>query len=176
VVPGGPAATAGLRVGDIVATLDERPMENARQLEVNLYRRSVGETVSLVVRRQSKNETLSVQVVERLEDPERFVAMVTPERNLIPRLGILGIELDPDVLKLLPELRGNDGVVVAARVGSFGPEDLQPGDVIHAVNGISVQGLAELRSATAALKKMDAVVLQIERAGRLQYLAFEMSP
>jgi serine protease Do len=49
VAPGGPAAEAGLRIGDLVLSMDGKPMENARQFDVNLYRRSVGVSVPLEV-------------------------------------------------------------------------------------------------------------------------------
>jgi S1-C subfamily serine protease len=155
VVPGGPAARAGLEIGDIVLGLDRRPMENARQLEVNLYRKAVGETVTLEVSRRGATFTALVPIIERLEDPDRFAGLVTPERNLIPRLGVLGIEIDADLLRLLPALRGKDGVVVA-------------------VNGVSVRGLTELRQAVNALKKGDALVLQVERDGQLRFVGMEV--
>src|SRR5262245_30615806 len=44
VAPRGPAAAAGLAIGDVVLTLDGKPLENGRQLEVNLYRHAVGDT------------------------------------------------------------------------------------------------------------------------------------
>jgi serine protease Do len=174
VLPDGPAAKAGLRIGDIVATLDRRPMQNARQFEVNLYRKAVGETVALGVRRGDVSLALSVPVVERSEDPDRFAGLVTPERNLIPRLGILGIEIDASVLKLLPALRAEDGVVVASRANLAPPDGPEPGDVIYAVNGVSIRGLAELRSAVDKLAQGEAIVLQVERNSQLRFLAFEI--
>ena len=45
VAPGSAAAAAGFRPGDIVLTLDGRPMENGRQFQVGLYRQTVGNFV-----------------------------------------------------------------------------------------------------------------------------------
>ncbi len=147
--PGGPAAAAGLRVGDIVVALDGKPMENARQLDVNLYRRALGDVVTLDVVRSGVRLSFDATVLERPKDPERFISLVTPERNLVSRLGVLALELDADLLRAAGPLRGSEGVLVAARAGgSYGTEDdLRPGDVIYAVNGVSVRGLGELRQA-----------------------------
>jgi serine protease Do len=175
VVPSGPAAAAGLQPGDVVVALDGKPMENARQLDVNLYRRAPGDTVALAVRRGAQSLDVSVKVVERPEDPDRFLSLVTPERNLIPRLGILALELDDDLRRSLGTLRGREGVLVAARAGGTAPADdsLQPGDVVYAVNGVSVRGLGELRSAVGRPAAGEPLVLHVERDGRLVYVVVE---
>jgi serine protease Do len=175
VVPSGPAASAGLRPGDVVLSLDGKAMENARQFDVNLYRRAPGETVTLGVRRGGEAIEIAVAVVERPEDPERFASLVTPERNLVPRLGILGLELDEELRRSLGPLRGRDGVVVAARSGGSqaAEEGLRAGDVVYAVNGVSVRGLAELRSAAARPGAGEPLVLHVERGGRLVYVVVE---
>jgi S1-C subfamily serine protease len=66
-------------------------------------------------------------------------------------------------------------VVVAGRSGgSPGAEDdLRPGDVIYAVNGVSVRGLAELRSAVNRAGSGEPLVLHVERSGRLLYVVVE---
>jgi serine protease Do len=175
VAPSGPAAAAGLRPGDVVVALDGKPMENARQLDVNLYRRSPGETVTLAVRRGPESLDVPVRVVERPEDPDRFASRVTPERNLILRLGVLALELDDELRRSLGPLRGDAGVLVAARSGgTAGAEDeLRPGDVVYAVNGVSVRGLAELRSAVARPAAGQPLVLHVERSGRLVFVVVE---
>lgn len=50
--------------------------------------------------------------------------------------------------------------------------DLLPGDIIHSINNVSVTGLDDLRRELRAIKAGDAVVLQIERNGRMDYLPF----
>ncbi len=86
------------------------------------------------------------------------------------------MDLTPRVAALLPELRGRYGVVVAARSpdASYGRVGLFPGDVIRSLNRGAIRNLDELRAAVGRLQVGQPVVLQVERRGRLQYLAFEM--
>ncbi len=174
VTPGGTAETAGLRIGELVLALDGKPMENGRQFEVNLYQKMPGERVTVTVLRDGRRQDVPVMVGEKPEDPDRFVAFVEAEKNLIPRLGILAVELDDEILKLLPKLRGEEGVLVAARgSGEAGEDDLRPGDVIYAVNGVSIRSLTELREAVDRAKRGEALAFQVERKGQLVFLTQE---
>ncbi|HVQ28940.1 MAG TPA: PDZ domain-containing protein, partial [Vicinamibacteria bacterium] len=174
VVAGTPAALADVRIGDVVLSVDGRAVDNARQLDVRLYRKALGDTVRVELLRASQHLNAELLVVERPGDPDHFAPMVRPEQNLIQRLGILGIELDDDVRKVLPGLRGETGVVVAARTGgSAGEGGLQAGDVIYALNGVSVRGLSELRDAVSRAPVGSALVLQVEREARLLYVGVQ---
>jgi serine protease Do len=173
VVADTPAARAELRIGDLLTAMDGRPLDNARQFDVRLYRVAPGETVRIELLRDGRRLTAEVPVVERPGDPDRFASLVTPERNLVARLGILGIELDDAVRQALSGLRGEAGVLVAARSAGSGEDGLQVGDVIYALNGVSVRGLAELRQAVDGAAAGSALVFQVERDGKLLYVGIE---
>jgi serine protease Do len=51
---------------------------------------------------------------------------------------------------------------------------LQTGDIIHSLNNKPIDSVDTLRRLVRDLKPGTAVVLQIERDGGLQYLAFEI--
>lgn len=176
VYPGGPADRAGLRVGDVVVDLDGKPMENGRQLDVNLYGTPIGEDVTLRVLRDGEVLTVRVPVLERADDVNRFAPMVSPEENLLPRLGILAVDLSPHIARMIQGLRARQGVVVAARSpdATYGRVTLMPGDVIVSLNGRPIEGLAAFRRAVEERETGSPVVLQVERRGRLLYLAFEI--
>lgn len=174
VAPGSPADRAGLSVGDIVLTLDGKPIENGRQLHVNLYRRAVGDTVRVEVLRGDQPTTVTVPVSERADSLSAAMLPSDPRENVVGRLGILAATLDPKLAEVLP-LRAKAGVVVASASATVLDSDnggLQPGDVIHAVNGQWISDLPALRAAVDGVKAGTPVVLQIERRGALMYLAF----
>jgi serine protease Do len=170
------AGLAGLQAGDLILTLDGKPMENARQLSVNLYRRTPGSGVGVEVLRGAQRLTFTVPVRERADPLERLGGMVSPEGNLIPRLGLLALTLDPDLVKLLPPLRTRAGVVVAA-VHPDGPlwqDPIAAGDVIVSANRQPVGSVESLRELLAPLKVGDPLALQVERQGQLVFLAVEI--
>jgi serine protease Do len=178
VAPLGPAAAAGLKPGDIVVSLDGKIMENARQLAVNIYQRSISDRVRIGVLRGAEQLQFDVEVVGRKDHPNRFAGMVHPDRNLVSQLGILGIDLDRDMAPFFSGLRRASGVIVAARAVEATPpegEGLRPGDVIYSVNRLDVSSLAELKAAIARYRPGDPVVLQVEREGVLRYVTLEMN-
>jgi S1-C subfamily serine protease len=76
---------------------------------------------------------------------------------------------------MIPGLRGGAGVLVAGTAPDApgGPEPLIPGDVIYTLNQEPVTSLESLRERLAALPPGAPVVLHVERAGELRYLALE---
>jgi serine protease Do len=175
VAPGSPAATAGLRPGDVVVSLDGKAMENGRQLQVGLYRRAVGDTVRLEILREGQPRTVPVTMAERRDSLAGLTATADPRQHVVERLGVLGLDVDAAVARALPPLRIAAGVlVVSATPGVLDTRDgdLRPGDVIHVVNQKPIAGLTDLRAALAPLKAGEPVVLHVERSGELVYVAF----
>jgi serine protease Do len=174
VIPGGPADKAGLRVGDVILTMNETPLHNVRDLSLQLYEYGIGNKITLQVLRDQKKIPIFVTVTERQNDPVRFADLVNPDKNLISKLAVLGVTIDDQIRDLLP-LRIDKGVLVAAFAGSplyFG-DQLHQGDVIHAVNGHIVASVDELRTQLDTVKQGLPIVLQAERNGSLNFLVLE---
>ena len=174
VLPGSPAEKAGLAPGDLVLSLDGKPMENGRQFRINVYTRGVGEQAVVEVQRGSRTLTVRVPVVERENDTRKLEALISTQQ-VIRGLGIIGLDLTPPIASVLPPLRRDKGAVVA-RVTPETPFSqqgrLQTGDVVYALNGKAITGVEELKKAAAALQPGAAAVLLIERQSTLMYLAF----
>lgn len=171
----GPAGRAGLRRGDVIVALDGKPIENGRQLDVNLYRRAAGSMATIDVRRGDERVRLTVGVDERADDPARFAELVTRERHLVARLGVLAVTLSDAVRAQLGVGAETTGVLVAARANeAAGEYGIQPGDLIVAVNATPVTRLEDLRKIVGTLPVHAPCALQVLRQGQFLYLAFEI--
>jgi serine protease Do len=168
VQPGGPAHSSALEIGDVIVALDGKPMENARQLQVNLYSKPIRSLIELDIDRKGQRLKKSVAVLERRDDPERFAAMMNRETGTVRKLGFVGIPLDLKVRTIMPGLRQPDGVLVALPLTQAGA--LKPGDIIYTVNNRRVATLADVQAAVENTKAGEVVVLQMERQGKLRFI------
>ncbi len=174
--PGGPAEAAGLKTGDIVVSADDRPIDTLPALTAAMYLHPLDEVMKVVVLRGDEKKIFYVAVSEHRDQMDKLMDAVDPDKSLVARLGILAVDLNEQMRSMFSNLRISGGVVVIARAADLiGPETgLKTGDVIHSVNTISVDSLDSLRHALDGLKRGAPVVLQVEREGQLQWLAFEM--
>ncbi|MEL6184703.1 MAG: trypsin-like peptidase domain-containing protein [Myxococcota bacterium] len=169
--PLGPAAAAGLQPGDVIARLDNREMENARQFQVNVYQREVGSRLQLVILRGKERLGKVVQVLERPDPPSRIEELRDPTKQTVEALGILAVTLTETFAQRMPFLREKSGVLVvtAAADGGFAA-----GDVIHALGRTPIIDFEDLLEAIEGWPSGRAMVVQLERQGRFRYV--ELSP
>jgi serine protease Do len=173
--PNGPAEAAGLKVGDILVSIDGQPADNLPSVNYYFRLRDSADNVQLTVLRGTSQLTLSVVAVEDRNEFESLSAMADPKKNIVTELGILGVEIEPAAAAMTRGLRDPYGIVVVARVaGAHGEVPLLVGDVIRSINGKQVVSLFGLREALKGLPAGSPVTLQVQRDGRLMYVPFTL--
>jgi serine protease Do len=156
VEPGGPADKAGLRVGDVVQRLGDKPVLDSGDLPALVGQALPGERTQLGIWRQGKAVELGVQLGDA-SDKVATVAQADP----VAGKGRLGLALRP----LSPSEQhsiGISGGLLVERVqqGPAALAGLQRGDVLLAINGAKVKDIAQLQTAVAHAKKSIALLIQ----------------
>ncbi len=137
VAESGPAARAGIRLGDEITAMDGRPLTSALDLKISLLERNVGDEIGLSLRRG--RETLSARVpFEAVPDAEN------PD-EVRRRLG-LGVT---DAAALARRLGGRRAFgVVVTRIEPEGPADLvdvRKGDVLIQIGRYALSSVRDLQ-------------------------------
>jgi serine protease Do len=172
VLPGGPALAAGLRVGDVLLSVNGQPADNLPHVSFIFLTLEDGQTVHFSVLRGKTQVEVDVPVMIPKHQIDDVSALADPEKNLVPELGIVGLEIDSRVASMLPGLRDPFGIIVAARSAPAIMESpLLQGDIIRTLNGQPMTTVDRLRAALKALRGGAPVVLQIQRGEELMFVS-----
>lgn len=176
VEPEGAAARGGVQVDDIIVGLNGKSITDLHQLEANVFQMEPGTKVTLRVQRGADQMDIPVVTEEQAgAELDALADMVDPVQNVVPELGIVGLNITKSVLKLMPDLRRPAGVVVAARQANapYSGPALQVGDVVYGVNRQVVTSVAQLKQILHTLRQGSSAVLTLERDGKLLYVPVE---
>ena len=169
--PALPADVAGVQVGDIIASMDGKPIDAVPVLTLALNTKAAGDVVTLELLRGSRRLSVRVPVAEPPGRIDRLGDLSDFAKSGVSKLGILGVDLDDTTGALVSGLRIPSGVLVTARrAESDADNPLMTGDVVHTCNTITVRSLDGLRVLLDGLVPGSQLVLQIERDGRLMFV------
>ena len=175
VEPDGPADEAGLKVQDVVLAVDGHPIMGLPGLIASLYLHPPDKELTVVVLRGPHRISLNIPAIEHRDEMDQLAELVDP-KNRIGGLGVFAVDFKPELPSVVRDVRLPSGVVVVALTPGPDTESrsFHAGDIIHALNNTPVKSVEQLRSALHQLKPGEPVVLQVERQGKLHYVAFDM--
>ena len=198
VTPDSPAERAGLRGsdrqvdiegqqarvgGDVIVAMDGQPVQEMDDLIAYLARSTeVGQTITLTVLRDGKEQTVDLTLAARPKQQE--VQRSQPETGTgTAYLGIVGLTLTPEIAQAMDLAADEQGVLVeqvqqgspadeAGLRGSFKPVTIQGqqmlvgGDIITALEGQSVTAIEDLQAALQQYEPGEKVALTVLRDGQ----------
>ena len=175
VSPGGAAAKAGMKPGDVIESFNGKPVKKNDDLVSMVMATKPGTTVSLRVLRGKAEQTLNVTVEELDLEAEssqqtRTRDDVEPQNEATAGFGMTLSNITPDVARRL-RLQDNKGALIvdldpgsaAARGG------LAPGDVIVDVNRTPVANAADAQRELAKVVSGRSATLTVIHQGQERF-------
>jgi len=177
VLPKSPAGKAGIEAGDVVTTLNGKPVDGSGQLTRGVAAIPPGGKAALGILREGKKKELTMTVAQRPENEEALArgefgegegeGEGAPEKEKSPKDEKLGVKLGaltPEMAKEL-KLEGQKGVLVAEVTpdGAADRAGLQRGDLVLEVNRQPVARPDQVVEAVGKLKPGQVVLLRVRR-------------
>mgnify|MGYP006275526055 CR=1 FL=1 len=173
-MPGGPAAKAGLETGDVIVEVNGQLIKSHSEVTTAVGLMKPGSKANLTVYRDGKKKTLGVTVSQHPED--RGTGSPSgdeSEDEEAPAAGpqVFGMAIAPWSKSLQDRFNlESKGGVVITQVTPDSPADragLRPGDLILKVDGRKVDGVDTVRKAA---KGKNRLLVWIERAGEYYFV------
>jgi serine protease Do len=165
---GSPAETAKLEVGDLILSIDGKPVEGVREMTRTLSEKTIGKAIKVSIVRDGKARDLNITLTELKED-EEDAGKAAPEAPASSNdLGAELTAVDDDMRRRYGIPKDISGVVVTS-VSPRGRshEKLRRGDVIVEVNfkGVSTvtDTLAKVKAGMA--NPNQPILIRVKRKG-----------
>jgi S1-C subfamily serine protease len=140
--PMSPFNDAGIRRGDVIVALDDKPIESSREFNYRLATAPVGETARITWLRGGEPNSADVELIAPPEVPPREETLV---QGRSPFAGLVVANLSPAVADELGLRVSSTGVVVVdVRGGPARRVGFRKGDVLVEVNGVVLDEVARL--------------------------------
>ena len=181
VYPNTPAAKANLKEGDIVLSVDGQPVNRPNQLQSLVARKHPGDTVTLAVRRNTKDLTIRVTLGERL--PEEIAsADDAPSKQEDASVSEIGLTVHDITAKTIEEYalpENTTGVVVTNVSREARNAGFSEGDIIYGVRQSpfqqDIKTVHDFETAISKLKKgKNAAFSVITRDGGRRFLSLKI--
>lgn len=179
VLPGSPAAEAGIQVGDVIVEYDGREVARSSALPPMVGRTEVDATAPVTVVREGERRTLRVRIGRLPGEDELASGYGSPRQEqptepAVPaRLGLAVEAVDEDTRARL-EL-GPGGVRVTQVTGEPArAAGIRVGDVLVMMNSRAIQGVEDFRRRVTGLEGGRTVALLVQRSEGPQFVALEV--
>lgn len=189
VTPDGPAAVAGIKVGDVILKFDGQSIDAMRQLPKLVAQATVGKEVEIVILHKGERKTLKVKIDRMEEESKKKETETPPNPEKKPKTpkkprkhSSLGMTLAP----ITSELRSRydiaddvNGVVVISidPEGTVAQSDIRPGSIILEVTQQKIRSPEDLNARVAELRKLKrktALLLLSDGRGELSFVAIKL--
>jgi serine protease Do len=172
--PGSPAERAGLKRGDVILSVDGKPIKDADQLVAIVSESEIGKRLQVGYLRDGKRLTAEVEVGDRnkivaeAEEDRGNQGGETPSEGSSGILGLSVKSLTRDQAQELVDqlhLDSKQGILVMnVQPGGFASDlGVQHGDVILSINHHAVASAEEFNRLQSSLKSGEDVLLLIAR-------------
>jgi serine protease Do len=162
VQPGSPGEKAGLKPGDVVVGVNGHLIERSAELPAIIARIKPGTDTELDIWRSGKQQEVPVKVA--LLDEHQTLTASRHGRHESDEESHLGLAVRPLQPQEKQQAETDGNLVVEHVSGPAAAAGVQPGDIILGVNGKRVKSIEELQTATKALGKNVALLIQRENA------------
>lgn len=156
----GPAARAGIRIGDVITAIDDVSVTTVSELQRRIREHEPGETVAVDIVRWEDGTRDRVNVkLASADGGSTSETRPAAASDFEDPLGIEVGELDADVRDQLELPTGMNGVVVEGveQLGAAGRAAMQRGDVILSVNRQAIRSRKDYRKVVRDLEAGDVV-------------------